>query len=120
MVIFAPNRMYPFETHGIYWRGNYRFGNFPLVNYLPQPLRRRLCPHVRAYSGKALRALLSGLDHRIVVHTQIYPGYDNLSARHPSLGSALRGITHSLEDTPLRVFGLSHLLVVEKTAAHQV
>ena len=25
-VIFTPNRGYPFETHGIYWRGRYHFG----------------------------------------------------------------------------------------------
>src|ERR1044071_100184 len=27
IVIFVPNRGYLFETHGIYWRGKYRFGN---------------------------------------------------------------------------------------------
>jgi hypothetical protein len=69
------------------------------------------------YRAADLKALLRDLQHRVVVHTQIYPGYDNFSARHPSLGSALRTITHSLEGTPLRIFGLSHLLVVEKTAA---
>jgi SAM-dependent methyltransferase len=114
MVIFAPNRLYPFETHGIYWRGRYRFGNFPLVNYLPLSLRKRLCPHVRAYTGRGLEALLLDLRHRVVVQTQLYPGYDNILARHRALGSALRRLTYALEDTPLRIFGLSHLLVVEK------
>jgi SAM-dependent methyltransferase len=117
MVIFVPNRLYPFETHGVYWRGSYRFGNFPLVNYLPHVLRQRLCPHVRAYTGADLRRLLSSLDHHIVVHTQIYPGYDNIVARHHRLGSLLRRVTYSLEKTPLRLFGLSHLLVVEKPTA---
>ncbi len=37
-VIFVPNRLYPFETHGHYWRGEYHFGNTPLINYLPDPL----------------------------------------------------------------------------------
>ena len=50
IVVFVPNRWYPFETHGFFWRGRYRFGNIPLVNYLPDPLRNRLCPHVRAYT----------------------------------------------------------------------
>ena len=50
-VIFVPNRGYPFETHGIYWRGRYHFGNIPLVNYLPRRWRDRLAPHVRVYSG---------------------------------------------------------------------
>jgi SAM-dependent methyltransferase len=114
MVIFAPNRLYPFETHGIYWRGAYRFGNFPLVGYLPGGFRRRLCPHVRAYDRGELKSLLSGLDYRLVVWTQIYPGYDNLSARYPSLGLLLRRLCYSLERTPLRLFGLSHLVVIEK------
>ena len=114
MVIFAPNRLYPFETHGVYWRGEYRFGNFPLVGYLPAPWRRRLCPHARSYLTSDLEDLLSRLDHRIVVWTQIYPGYDNICARYPAVGSALRRASYALESTPLRIFGLSHLLVTEK------
>ncbi len=39
--VFAPNRLYPFETHGAYIGGRYVFGNIPLVNWLPDPLRDR-------------------------------------------------------------------------------
>ena len=61
IVIFCPNRLYPFETHGHYWRGRYHFGNTPLINYLPDPLRNRLAPHVRAYTGAgAARPVRSG------------------------------------------------------------
>ena len=48
VIIFVPNRWYPFETHGHYWKGQYHFGNTPLINYLPDVLRNRLAPHVRA------------------------------------------------------------------------
>jgi len=116
IVIFAPNRLYPFETHGIWWRGEYRFGNFPLVNYLPHSLRERLCPHVRTYTLGDLHQLLSNLEHKIVVERQVFPGYDNISARRPQLASALRRITYFLEGMPLRIFGLSHFMVVEKPA----
>jgi SAM-dependent methyltransferase len=116
MVLFAPNRLYPFETHGAYWGGTYHAGNIPLVNYLPSPWRARFCPHVRAYTRDSLRTLLAGLPVRIVVHTQIYPGYDKIVHRHPALGKVLRGTTYGLEHTPLRVLGLSHFLVVEKIA----
>jgi hypothetical protein len=51
---------------------------------------------------------------RIIHHTQIYPGYDNIVARAPALGRLMRSVTYALERTPLRVFGLSHLLVLEK------
>jgi hypothetical protein len=112
--LFAPNRGYPFETHGIYLRGKYRYGNVPLVNYLPSSLRNRLAPHVRVYSGRQLERLFSGLPVRIVYRTVIYGAYDNLIARWPTLGRLLRLSLHLLERTPLRALGLSHFWVVER------
>ncbi len=113
IVIFVPNRRYAFETHGLYWRGEYHFGNKFGVNWLPTPLRDRLAPHVRAYTARGLRQLFDALPVRVIVHTQIYPGYDNIVARHPRLGTLLQKFTYALEKTPLRAFGLSHFLVLE-------
>ncbi|MBX3012610.1 MAG: class I SAM-dependent methyltransferase [Caldilineaceae bacterium] len=113
-ILFAPNRLYPFETHGHYWRGVYHFGNTPLINYLPDRWRNQLAPHVRAYTAQGLRDLFVGEPVRVLHHTQIYPGYDNLSARRPALGQWLRRITYALENSPLTRLGISHLLVVEK------
>ncbi len=115
-VIFCPNRWYPFETHGHYWRGRYHFGNTPFINYLPDALRNRLAPHVRAYRKRDLLQLIDGLPLRVVMHTRIFGAYDNIIARRPRLGRALRGALHAAERTPLRLFGLSHLLVLEKTS----
>ena len=113
-IIFCPNRLYPFETHGHYWQGRYYFGNTPLINYLPTSLRNKLAPHVRVYTINRLKRLIAGLPITVITHTQIYPGYDNIAARYPLLGRLLRRITYALEQTPLRRFGLSHLLVIEK------
>jgi SAM-dependent methyltransferase len=113
-IIFCPNRGYPFETHGIYWRGRYHFGNKPLVNYLPRALRDRLAPHVRVYSPGDLPRLLAGAPARIVRQTVVFGAYDNIVARYGVFGRALRAVLQSLESTPLRVFGLSHLWVFEK------
>lgn len=113
-VIFVPNRGYPFETHGIYWRGSYRFGNYPLVNYLPDALRSRFAPHVRSYTTSDLRDLTAGLPVRIVRHTILFAAYDNIIARWPTIGRSLRWLSRRLESTPLRAFGLSHFLVLEK------
>lgn len=114
MVVFVPNRGYPFETHGIYWRGRYRFGNIPLVNYLPRRWRDRLAPHVRIYSRGDLERLFAGLPVRLVQRTIIFGAYDNIIARWPRLGRTLRWLLQGLEKTPLRLFGLSHFWVVEK------
>jgi SAM-dependent methyltransferase len=114
IVIYTPNRLYPFETHGVYLGRRYVFGNIPLVNYLPGLLRRRLVPHVRAYLSGDLRRLTQGLEARVVVHTYVFPGFDNIAARSPRLGRLLRAVFHRLEKTPLRVLGLSHFLVLER------
>lgn len=114
IVIFAPNRWYPFETHGHYWRGQYHFGNTPLINYLPDTWRNRLAPHVRTYTKRSLRSLFEGLPVHVILHERIYGGYDNIIARLGTPGRLLRDTLYRFEGTPLDVFGLSHLLVVEK------
>ena len=113
-VVFCPNRGYPFETHGIYWRGKYKFGNVPLVNYLPRTWRDRLAPHVRVYSKRDLVKLFEGLPVRFIERTIIFGAYDNIIARFGAFGKFLRAALQRLEKTPLRALGLSHVWVVEK------
>ncbi len=114
LVLFCPNRWYPFETHGIYWRGKYHFGNKLFVNYLPASIRDRLAPHVRAYSRQGLADLFDGLPVKFITRRVIFGGYDNIIQRRPRLGRAIRGLLYGLEKTPFQVLGLSHFWVVEK------
>ena len=114
LVLFCPNRGYPFETHGVYWRGNYRFGNIPLVNYLPNHYRNKLAPHVRAYTRRQLQRLFVGLPVKFIHRTTIFGAYDNIITRYPGFGKFLRSFLQFLEKTPFKVFGLSHFWVVEK------
>lgn len=114
IVIFCPNRWYPVEQHGIYWHGKYKFGNIPFVNYLPRALRNRLAPHVRTYTAGDMRRLFQSLPVTIVHHSRIFGGYDNIEARWPRLGRLLKRTLYALERTPLQVFGISHLLILEK------
>jgi SAM-dependent methyltransferase len=114
IVIFVPNRGYPFETHGIYWMGKYRFGNKLFVNYLPRVLRNKLAPHVRIYSKHDVEKLFQSLPVKFVKRTIIFGAYDNIIARFGALGQVLRGVLQFLENTPMKIFGLSHFWVVEK------
>ncbi len=115
VLIFCPNRWYPVEQHGIYWRGRYKFGNIPLVNYLPDAMRDRLAPHVRTYTRRKLLRLFEPLPVRRLCAGRIYGGYDNIAYRWPRLGRWLKQALYTAEKTPLSVFGLSHLIVLEKT-----
>jgi SAM-dependent methyltransferase len=111
VVVFAPNRLYPFETHGIYVGKRYLYGNIPLIGYLPDGWRGRVAPHVRAYRTNELNDLFSGLKGELVVHTQIYPGYDKIAGRSALLARLLRRITYFLESTRFCRLGLSHFVV---------
>ena len=118
-VIFSPNRGYPFETHGLYWRRKYYFGNKLFVNYLPRAWRDRLAPHVRVYSRRDMERLFEGLPVKFIERSIIFGAYDNIIARFGFLGNFLRGILQFLEKTPLKIFGLSHFWVVEKVETKQ-
>lgn len=114
VVIYAPNRGYPFETHGIVVSGAYRFGNFPLVNYLPARLRDRLVPHARVYGAAAMRRLCRGLPAVVERHGYVYPGFDNVAARRPALARVVRAILYRAERGPAARFGISHLVVLRR------
>ena len=113
-VIFSPNRGYPYETHGIFWKGKYYFGNKLFVNYLPRALRNKLAPHVRVYSKSDMQKLFNGLNVKFIERTVIFGAYDNIIARFGAFGKFLRAILQFLEATPLKGLGLSHFWVVEK------
>jgi len=113
-VVFCPNRLYPFETHGIFLGKRYVFGNMPLVNYLPDPVRNRLVPHARAYTKGRLRRIYRRAGLRPLVHSYVFPGFDHVMAERKIVGRALRMVLYPLEASPLRIFGLSHFVVLVK------
>ncbi|MGJ3241101.1 MAG: class I SAM-dependent methyltransferase [Anaerolineae bacterium] len=114
LIVFCPNRWYPFEQHGHYWRGKYHFGNTPLINYLPDFLRDKLAPHVRAYTYRNLQRLFDDLPITIKHHSRIYGGYDNLVPRLGKPMLVLRDFLYSLEGGIFDTWGLSHFIVVQK------
>ncbi|MBK6648018.1 MAG: class I SAM-dependent methyltransferase [Anaerolineales bacterium] len=113
-VIFCPNRGYPVETHGIFWKGRYYFGNKPFVNYLPRIWRDKLAPHVRVYSRRDMQKLFDGLPVRFIERAIIFGAYDNIIARTGNFGKIIRAVLQFAEATPLKILGLSHFWVVEK------
>ena len=117
LVLFCPNRGYPFETHGAYWGGKYHFGNIPLINYLPRRWRDKLAPHVQIYTRRDLTRLFTNLPVKFIERRTVFGAYDNIIERHPSAGRVLRAVLQWLERTPLQRLGLSHFWVVEKTKA---
>lgn len=116
LLVYAPNRGYLFETHGIYVGKHFLFRLVPFINWFPDIVRDRFCPHVRAYTVADIRRLFRGQPAKIVYHGYVFPGFDNVVSRRPRLGRLLRDLCYSLESTPLKRFGLSHFVVAERQA----
>jgi SAM-dependent methyltransferase len=117
IIIYAPNRLYPFETHGFFLLGKY-YGpcNLPiLANWVPDWVRRYFAPHVRIYTRSDIRNLFAGLNVQMVVESHIFPGCDNWAERG-MLGRLFRDAMHLAENSPLRRFGISHYVVARKAA----
>ena len=114
VVIYAPNRLYLFETHGFYLFGRYFFRLLPFVNWLPHAIRDVFCPHVRVYTAREIRRLFDGLDVEFRAVTHILPGLDNVAERYGPLGRLIHKGRDLIEATPLRCFGISHFVVARK------
>lgn len=114
LVIFAPNRRWFFETHGIYLKGKYKFGNIPFVTYLPTKTYHKLIPHVRNYYKKDIYTLFKGHSYKKIAYSRVFPGFDKLSDKIPIIGSLIMKFFRFLNNTPLNYFGISHFVIVKK------
>jgi len=117
VVIFAPNRMYPFETHGFFLGKRFIFRLLPMINYMPDPIRNVFCHHVRVYTRRGIKKLFHGLDVEFTACSHIYPAFDNMAERHPLVGRLLQSGTELAERTALRALGISHFIVARKRYA---
>lgn len=120
IILFTPNRGWPFETHGMFLNGKYYWGNIPLLPWLPKFISKKFAPHVRNYSNKELKSVISqaseisNLKSKIQHHSHVFSGFDGAVRKFGILGKILQKFFHLLEKTPFHFFGISHLMVVEK------
>ncbi len=113
-IVFTPNRGWPFETHGMFWKEKYYWGNIPFLPWMPKAIRQKYSYHVRNYSNSDLEKLFAGLPVKIVYHQHIFPGFDGVVRRFGILGKLFQAFFWTIEKTPLHFFGISHFLIAEK------
>ncbi len=114
LVIFVPNKFFPFETHGFYLGSRYFFGNIPFLSWAPSFVRSRLCPHVRIYTPNLIRELLNKAGFDIVELSFVWPGFDKKSLRFPFLRRVFVFLKRIGENTFLRYLGISIFVVARK------
>lgn len=106
--VTTPNRYFPFETHGVLWRGN-RFPptRAPFLPWLPS-LHRRLSD-ARAFTARQLTLQMREHGFQRDALGYIMPPFDR-----SAVGRKIRPVTDALERSRLRVFGMALVLVFTK------
>ena len=122
LVVFSPNRLYPFETHGVYLRSSgARVPHYlPFVPYVPLALGRRFLHYwARNYWPGELSKLVRAAGFRVLETKYVWQTFENISRRQPALISflrpALRKVASIAERVPvLRALGVSQVVIARK------
>jgi SAM-dependent methyltransferase len=125
LVLLSPNRLHPFETHGVFARGSGRRLShaLPGVPWIPLPLGRRFLRYwARNYWPWELRRRVADAGFRTLRSGYLWQTFENISGRQPgwvgALRPLLRGASAIAERAPvLRVLGASQWLLALKPRA---
>ena len=113
LVLFVPNKLYPFESHPCHL-GSFSIGrNIPLVSWLPGFLRRRICS-ARIYTRRRLFQMAHRAGFRVQKAGYIFPPLDSFPL---PLKDIYRRVACRLEKSPLGIFGVSICAILEKALA---
>lgn len=119
LVLLSPSRLYPFETHGVFWRGTQRRVSHlvPGIPWLPLALGTRLFDYwARNYWPWELRRLVERAGFRVIATGSLWQTFENISGHQPGWLAALRPLLRALcsvcERIPgLRALGVSQTIV---------
>jgi SAM-dependent methyltransferase len=104
-LLTCPNRWFPFENHGVRWRGRDISGRVPLLPYLP-PLHD-LLSLARVFTVRSLDRLFTRVGFRRVTVDYLWPTFEHGGNRLQPLLRPLFGLMRRMENSPLRMFGSS-------------
>jgi ubiquinone/menaquinone biosynthesis C-methylase UbiE len=110
LVLFVPNKLYPFETHPSHLAGLTLGTNVPFFSWLPCALHARISS-ARIYSRRRIEGMARAAGFEVGKVGYIFPPLDSFPLPHKH---TYRQLTRRLEGTPLRIFGVSIFLVLTK------
>lgn len=123
LVVFSPNRLYPFETHSVFLKpSNRKLPLYvPFIPYIPLGLGHKIFNYpARNYWPHQLRRQVRVAGFRIVGTGFVWQTFEDISGQQPRLIAALRPAFRRasafLEGVPgVRAFGVSQLVVAQKS-----
>jgi ubiquinone/menaquinone biosynthesis C-methylase UbiE len=124
LILFSPNRLYPFETHSVIWKkGARRLPVYtPLIPYIPLALGDRWFTYLaRNYWPTQLRAEVQACGYEMLSTGYLWQTFENISGQQPKILARvvplLRVVFNGLEHIPgIRALGVSQYLIARKQA----
>ncbi|MEO0795366.1 MAG: methyltransferase domain-containing protein [Verrucomicrobiota bacterium] len=129
LFVFSPNRLYPFESHGVFLKSNAPLKPetrkslpvwTPFVPYLPLPIGERFLDYwARNYWPWQLRKMIREAGFEIVELTYVWQTFEGISGDQSGwlqkLRPTLRKVSQSAESIPgVRCFGVSQFIYARK------
>ena len=102
MIVFSPNRLFPFETHGVHLRGKGTKISpaFPLIPYLPLPVGKLFFDYwARNYWPHQLRSMVRTAGFSIARLDFFWQTFENISGSQPYLIKKFKGMFRSVAAT---------------------
>jgi ubiquinone/menaquinone biosynthesis C-methylase UbiE len=110
LLLFAPNKLYPFESHPSHLGRLTLSTNVPFVSWLPGFLHARISS-AKIYSRRTIMRMARAAGFEVSKVGYIFPPLDSFPL---PFKETYRRLARRLEDTPLRNFGISIFLVLTK------
>lgn len=122
LLVFSPNRFYPFETHSVLLKKSGRKVPLylPFIPYLPISLGERFFTYrARNYWPGELRSLIRKCGYKIIAIGFIWQTFENISGSQPKTLTLLKPVIRRLfavfEQIPLLwSFGVSQVVIAQK------
>jgi SAM-dependent methyltransferase len=121
LILFSPNRLFPFETHGVYLKGtDYKLPPWvPFISYIPVGLGKWVFRYwARNYWPSQLRGLLAKTGFQLLETDYVWQTFENISRSQLWVFSRFkrffRAAANWCEKSFLKSFGVSQVLICQK------
>lgn len=116
LITTVPNRLFPFETHGIKIGkrviGSFGLG-FPLLTYVPNFLRN-IFSTVSVFTPWNFEKILDNANFKVEKCDYFMPNFDVINRNIPKLSfiiNKIQNLLESIERTPLKFFGMTIIYI---------
>lgn len=121
VIVFSPNRWYPFETHGVYTKSNRKLPPYvPGIPYIPVRIGNMYFSYwARNYWQSELRRMIRNCGFDIRCTEFFWQTFEGISGQQlkfvHKMRRPLRWVANLAEKTPLvKRFGVSQVIVADK------